>query len=421
MSGSNLRYKVNRPGQFKENLWGNSRRVLEDSIEDTLNAMWEVGSLYKHWIMFYSGGKDSTAVVTLLAHLIETEQIPRPENFTVLYSDTGMEVPPLQISALETLKSLEKRGIRTEVVRPELDDRFFVYMLGRGVPPPNNGRLRWCTRLLKVKPMDQLMLQLRQNEEDSLLGITGVREGESAARDQRISVACSKDGGECGQGRMHLRANEKGIATLAPILSWRVCHVWDWLTFFAPKFGFNTQIVAQIYDAENYGQDGEEPIGARTGCMECNLVHEDKMMTRLLAIDDWKYLEPITGLRPLYAELAKASMRLRKDGTQRLKDGGMPRNPNRLGPLTMDARRYGLARVLEIQEQVNKKARQQGRPEINLINEEEQARIQELIEIGTWPLGWDGDEPRGDVIIPHVVSKNLQVLQPELFMRENNS
>ena len=30
--------------------------------------------------------------------------------------------------------------------------------------------------------------------------LTGVRIGESAARDQRIALSCTKDGGECGQG-----------------------------------------------------------------------------------------------------------------------------------------------------------------------------------------------------------------------------
>lgn len=421
MAESRMRYNVTRPGRYRDtSLWGNKRRELEDSIQESISAMWEVGSLYKHWIMFYSGGKDSTAAVTLLAHLIETEQIPHPETFTVLYSDTGMEVPPLQIAALETLETLRQRGITTKVVGPTLDDRFFVYMLGRGVPPPNNGRLRWCTRLLKVKPMDEQMMETWQSADSPLLGITGIREGESAARDQRISIACSKDGGECGQGRMHLRAKEKGISTLAPILAWRVCHVWDWLTFFAPKFGFNTQIVAEVYGAESYGEDGEEPISARTGCMECNLVNEDKMMARLLALPQWEYLHPIRRLRTLYQELAKPSMRLRKDGTQRLKNGSLPTQPNRLGPLTIDARRYGLATVLKIQEDVNVAALKQGRPTINLIRDEERDRILELIETNTWPQGWSGTEPRGDVAIPMAVTRDLYVLQPELLGKQDS-
>ena len=38
-----------------------------------------------------------------------------------------------------------------------------------------------------------------------------------------------------------------------------------------------------------------------------------------------------------------------------------------------------------------------GRPRIDILNAEEEARIRELIDAGTWPQGWDGDEPTGDV------------------------
>jgi DNA sulfur modification protein DndC len=395
----------------EESLWGEGRRTYEEALQDTINAMWQKGSQYKHWTAFYSGGKDSTAVVTLLAHLIETAQIPRPEQFTIIYSDTGMEVPPLQIATLATLNNLEQRGFTTQIVRPALDERFFVYMLGRGVPPPNNGRMRWCTRILKVKPMSHY----RAEQSDlSALGITGIRQGESAVRNERIAIACKKDGGECGQGYMYMEAKASGIATLHPLLTWRICHVWDWLTLYAPEAGFHTSDVALIYGADSYGEDGEEPINARTGCMECNLVQTDKMMDRVIALPQWQYLAPIRRLRDLYAELVLPCMRLRKDGTQRLKDGSFPSNPNRMGPLTMEARRYGLAFVKALAGEVNQAALEQGREKITLISEEEERRILALIEANTWPQGWDGTEPRADTHIPHAVSKDLYVLQHKI-------
>ena len=100
---------------------------------------------------------------------------------------------------------------------------------------------------------------------------------------------------------------------------------------------------------------------------------------------------------------------MRQDGLedQRNKGGKFPKNPMRMGPYTMEARRYGLAQVLAIQEEVNQVARQQGRPLIDLINEQEHARILELIEANTWPDGWDGSEPHADLLIPHAVSSDL--------------
>ncbi|WP_241659760.1 hypothetical protein [Sphingomonas glacialis] len=34
------------------------------------------------------------------------------------------------------------------------------YTLGRGVPPPNNNTLRWCTRQIKVEAMAVAMEQV---------------------------------------------------------------------------------------------------------------------------------------------------------------------------------------------------------------------------------------------------------------------
>jgi DNA sulfur modification protein DndC len=57
----------------------------------------------------------------------------------------------------------------------------------------------------------------------------------------------------------------------------------------------------------------------------------------------------------------------------------------------------GLDRVLDIQARCNAAADHLGRPRVNLINSEEEARIRVLIAAETWPNGWDGDEPTGDV------------------------
>src|SRR5581483_6060507 len=135
-------------------LWEDQRLTMERSIQLTIESLSLYGSLYRHWAIAFSGGKDSSATVTLVAHLIASGQVSAPESLTVLYSDTRMELPPLQACAMTILAELESRGIRTQVVLPALDDRFFVYLFGRGVPAPKN-RFRWCTPKLKVEPMER--------------------------------------------------------------------------------------------------------------------------------------------------------------------------------------------------------------------------------------------------------------------------
>jgi DNA sulfur modification protein DndC len=185
-------------------------------------------------------------------------------------------------------------------------------------------------------------------------------------------------------------------------LHWRVCHIWDWLTFHAPAAGFSTQVIAEVY-----GGDEKEEMNARTGCIGCNLASKDVALDFLLTLPHWRYLAPLKRLKPLYQELTKPQYRLRKDGTDRRKDGSLASNPMRLGPLTMEARRYGLAQVLDIQALVNQEAEAQGRLHIDLINAEEHARILTLIEANTWPERWTGNEVRGDVLMPQVVADGM--------------
>ena len=390
-------------------LFEEDRLTLPKSIELSVESLRHYGSFYKHWAIAFSGGKDSSATVTLIAHLIETGQIPKPESLTVLYADTRQELPPLHSSAMGILEELRKRGFETRVVLPELDHRYFVYILGRGVPPPSN-TFRWCTPKLKVMSMERELEALRQERGEKFLMITGVRIGESAARDQRITVSCTKDGGECGQGWFQQSTSNAIADTLAPIVHWRVCHVWDWLLHADLELGFPTFEIARVYGQDV--SDGEEPLNARTGCIGCPLVQKDAALDRIVAQREWTYLAPLQKLRPLYWEIKKPQYRHRKHGEIN-KDGSLSAKQNRLGPLHMDARRWMLEQVLRIQDEVNQAAIAQNSPIISLINEEELARIEELIAANTYPEKWDGTEPKGDEWFSKILSDGN--IQPLLF------
>lgn len=352
---------------------------------------------HKHWAIAYSGGKDSSATVTLIAHLIDTGQIPRPKTLTVLYADTRMEITPLQVAAVKVMAELREMGIDVRVVLPELDDRFFVYIFGRGVPPPKN-RFRWCTSQIKIEPMMKALESLRAEAGEKLLMITGVRLGESAQRDARIVMSCSRDGAECGQGWFQEATPEAVADTLAPLLHWRVCHVWAWLTAHAPDIGFNTLPIAVAYG----GSEAEE-VNARTGCIGCPLASKDNALDAVIRQPEWSYLAPLKGLKPLYHDLSfNHSNRLRKVDVELRKDGTPAMNPQRVGPLTIEARLRGLRTVLAIQAEVNESALRLGRPTIDLLNPEEETRILELIAANTWPRGWDGTEAEGDALIDKI-------------------
>lgn len=396
-----------------------ARMVHEEAVELTLASLRAYWHLHRYFAVAWSGGKDSTAILTLLIHLIDVGELPQPERLYVLYADTRQELPPIQASAeLIMAKLRERNWIEVIVVRAPLDKRFMPYILGRGVPPPNNNTLRWCTRQIKVEPMAAALAEVIAGLPGTVLTITGVREGESAQRDGRIAMSCSKDGAECGQGwYQQVLPDSPGIrgriATLAPILHWRVCIVWDWLKVYATQPEFGGWPTAILADA--YGGDDATEVNARTGCTGCPLASEDTALNVIVATQGWTHLRPLMGLRPIYRWMRLPAQRLRKSGLERLKDGSIAKNPQRMGPLTLAARLTALDQILNIQREVCVGATAAGTPErgIDLINEEEEARIRELIAARTFPDKWEGDEPHADVWLDAVYQDGS--MQPILF------
>ncbi|MDB6117402.1 MAG: hypothetical protein JWO08_1183 [Verrucomicrobiaceae bacterium] len=388
---------------IQSTLFDSERMRLPDALELTAVSLRAYGEKYDHWVIAFSGGKDSSALVTAVVFLILTLRIKAPKSLTVLYADTRMELPPLHATAMALLAELRLRGVHTQIVLPEMDKRFMVYLLGRGVPPPSN-TFRWCTGQIKITPMMAAIEDLRQKHGQKFLVLTGVRIGESAARDARIAVSCGKNNSECGQGWFQEAKSDAVADTLAPLLHWRLCHVWDWLTRLVPDeldHGFPTALIAKVY-----GQDEDLETHARTGCVGCNLASRDLALEAIIKREEWKYLHPLTELRPLYAALKLPSNRLRKDGTESRKDGSLVANPCRMGPLTFEARLWGLNRVLDIQ----------ARAGVDLINAEEEARIRDLIAAETWPQGWDGTEPLASVPFDNVnADGSIQPVMRELL------
>lgn len=396
------------------NMFSAMRSTFQEQQHMTVQSMLAYGQMYSHWVFAWSGGKDSSATLTFILYLIESGQIQAPKKITVLLADTRLELLPLWASAMLIVDKLIERNIDVEIVMAPIEDRFFVYMFGRGVPPPSN-TFRWCTPKLKIDPMMKRLDELfDSNNREKFLLITGVRQGESAARDGRIAMSCGKDGAECGQGWYQLTAPDAICDKLAPLLHWRVCSVWDWLKIYAPMPKYGGWPTTQI--ADSYGGDEAEEKNARTGCAGCNLASKDISLMLTIQNPYWAYLKPLLRLREIYAELKMPARRLRKTKVQYKKDGDLAKNQNRMGPLTFEARLWGLQQVKLIEQEINTVAVIEGKPTISLINAEEEAYILKLIEDNTWPEGWDGTEKRADE--EYLQRYNDGSIQADLFLNQ---
>lgn len=235
------------------------------------------------------------------------------------------------------------------------------------------------------------------------------RIGESAARDSRIALSCSTNGAECGQGWFQKSLEGHHADTLAPLSHWRVCHIWEWLRHWAPTAEFGDWSTRLLADA--YGGDEAEEINARTGCVCCPLASRDSALDAVIAMPRWAYLAPLKKIRAIYEDLRLPANRLRKPGGETRQDGTLCKNQQRMGPLTLQARKSCLHRLYQIQNEVNIAAEKLNRPFVDHLNDEEFTRIVQLIEANTWPDGWDGDEPVADTLMPaHYADGSVQNL-----------
>lgn len=388
------------------NLFGVKRIDFNEQIKLTCESINAYGQFHDHWAVAWSMGKDSTALLTILVQLIETGQIMKPKSLTVLRADTRMELPPLWIASERIIEKLKSKGIEVRTVMAEMDDRFMVYILGRGVPPPSN-TFRWCTGQIKIEPMEKALQKLHGEIGKKILMLTGVRQGESAIRDGKIHMSCAKGDAECGQGWYQTGLESDICSTLAPLLHWRVCSVWDWLKVFAPSKSYGEWPTAILADA--YGGDDAADIAARTGCIGCPLASKDKALAEVVKLPNWKYLTPLMELKTIYREMRKPQYRHRKAGGEMRQDGKLSKNQQRLGPLTLEARLYFLNRILNIQNRINSS----GNEKFYLIDSVEEERIREMIDQKVFPLKWSGKEPTGDITLDPVYADGS--IMPILF------
>lgn len=395
------------------NLFDGQRLQMNESIELSLASLNAYMAGRKHVAIAWSGGKDSTALLTFVVWAILNRKVPAPQRLSIRYADTRLELLPLWLTAESIREELNDKAadlaalgttLDVEVVMAPVDKRLTVYILGRGVPGPNNNTLRYCVRQTKIEPMTESLRRMYESAMDGLLTpgekvlmLTGVRMGESASRDGRISLSCGTNNAECGQGWYQQSLPGALCDTLAPLLHWRVCHVWEYLRTWAPTPAFGDWSTELLADA--YGGVEAAEAGARTGCVGCPLAERDMALDGLLRQEKWAYLAPLKKLRPIWRETREPKNRLRKAGLEFRKDGTPSKNPQRMGPVLLEVREQLLEKVLALQAEVNAAADRLGRPRIDILNAEEEARIRELIALKTWPEKWDGDEPHADEMI----------------------
>ncbi len=110
-------------------------------------------------ILGLSGGKDSTALAILMH-----KEVPQMEYF---FCDTGKELP----ETYEYLERVKARlGIKIEYLNAERDFDHWLEVFNGVLPSP---RVRWCTRKLKIEPLEKFV------GDDRAISYIGIRADEN--------------------------------------------------------------------------------------------------------------------------------------------------------------------------------------------------------------------------------------------------
>jgi DNA sulfur modification protein DndC len=281
-------------------------------ISETIEHIKEVYlSDHRPWVVGYSGGKDSTVVVQLVFEAIKS--LPSNQLHKKVYvisSDTLVETPLIIDSIGTTLRLIQEEALRldlpieTHKVKPNFNQTFWVNIIGRGYPVPNQN-LRWCTDRLKIEPANAFIMD-KVSKYGEVVMVLGVRENESQSRDQVLKS-------HTVDGKSLMRHSTLSNAYVyAPIRKFTIGDIWDYLlkANSSPWGGDNHELNKLYQDSS-----GECPLvvdksikesagscgNSRFGCWVCTVVNEDKALNGFIT-SGAHWLKPLLHFRNELAE-----------------------------------------------------------------------------------------------------------------------
>lgn len=310
----------------------------------------------------------------------------------VIASDTLVETPVIVQHLRGTLTRIAEAAhhqglpIETHRVSPQLDETFWVNLIGRGYPAPYN-RFRWCTDRMKIEPATRFIMgQIAKHGEVIL--VLGARKSESATRAQVMS-----NRRKVGEHLSH-HCEIPSAWVYTPVEDWRTEDVWLYLlNTFSPWGGQNRELITMYRNA----QAGECPLvvdkttpscgNSRFGCWTCTVVDRDKSMEAMVD-GGQEWLEPLLEFRNFLAETQdparKHELRDHRRRSGKVQYWGDEGEQKLIwGPYKLAFRFVILRKLLEAQQQVRKLG---PNPAETLISGEELLKIRQVwrFEEGDW-------------------------------------
>ena len=368
----------------------NGDRTLAEKVE-TIREVLRSEYLKRHkdpWIFAFSGGKDSTLLLHLAYEAILS--VPEERRFRELYvvaNDTLVE-SPLVVNHLD--KSLEeirvgatndKLPITIQKTKPNIDETFWVNVIGKGYIPPTRN-FRWCTDRMKIKPTSAVLQRIMMRHNRAVL-LIGTRRAESTNRQRNMDKRGVK------ANKMNAHNEIAGCRVFAPLADLADNDVWTILMQLPAPWQASHKSLIALYKNAGGGEcplvltkDDAPSCGTtspRFGCWTCTVINKDRSLLGLInsGQSEENELEELADFRDWLIELRednKNRMSVRRNGTSKMREDGSLV----YGPFTMKVRKKILKRLRELSAKIGKQLISDS--EVDII--EEIWRIDEIQESG---------------------------------------
>ncbi|MBD8566232.1 DNA phosphorothioation system sulfurtransferase DndC [Oxalobacteraceae sp. CFBP 8763] len=364
------------------------------------------------WVIGYSGGKDSTAVVRLTFEaLLSMPPEKRTKPVFVVSSDTLVETPMVVSIIGETLDKMGRAsaelGLPIQVappVTPNANDTFWVNLIGRGYPAPTR-QFRWCTERMKIDPVSEF-IRSKVEAYGEVVVVLGSRSEESASRAQVMKRHRIEN------SRLSRHTSLTNAYVFTPIDLWSADDVWEYLFSGPAPWGGDHQALFELYKDSNAGEcplviDTTTPScgNSRFGCWVCTVVTQDRAMDGLIETGH-TWMIPLKQLRDQLYETTKPENKAKFRNFRR-RDGSVTVMTNKvtgeekhvLGPYKLEYRKQLLDQILRSQKRIDKE--NPGLP-FSLITKPELEAIR---------VHWrnDPNEPDWEDSIPSLYNKIMEV------------
>lgn len=335
--------------------------------KDTINGLMEtVRNLYLAddipWVIGYSGGKDSTATLELV--WLSLEGLPKDKRnkaIHIINTDTLVESPVVSKWVEHSLEMMNKSAQEknlpfvTHRLTPEVNNTFWVNLIGRGYPFPRL-KYRWCTDRLKIQPVNKFVKD-KIAEHGEIILVLGTRKAESSRRARTMAYYEKKRVRELLSPNPTM-ANE---LVFSPLEDWTDDDVWVFLMQYKNPWGYSNMDLLTLYRGAT--ADNECPMQveknlpscgkSRFGCWVCTMVEKDKSMEAMIANDDEKAW--MTSLLNFRNEFGSEDGDRERRSFRRM-NGSLMGSYGRLyhGPYKKEVREKWLRELLEMQVEIQK-------------------------------------------------------------------